>query len=82
VEPKDQVRLVVNMDCKSSQAAGQLRQVMQGLKLVQQMAWQSQNPGVPNPFQSLQVDVSGNQVQMNLTTAYAQLEAGSLPGKS
>ena len=82
VEPKDQVKLVVNLDCKTSQAAGQLRQVMQGLKLVQQMAWQSQNPGMPNPFQSLQVDVSGNQVQMNLTTAYAQLEAGALPGKS
>lgn len=82
VEPKDNVHLVVKLDCKTSQAAAQLRQVMQGLKLVQQMAWQAQNPGVPNPFQSLQVDVDGRQVQMNLTTAYAQLEAGALPGKS
>lgn len=82
VEPKDQVHLAIKLDCKTSQGAAQLRQVMQGLKIVQQMAWQAQNPNVPNPFQSLQVDVSGRQVQMNLTTAYAQLEAGSLPGKS
>jgi len=79
VQPADQVRLDVTIDCTSSQAAGTLRQTMQGLKLIQQMAWQAQNPSVPNPFSSLQVDVSDRQVRMNLTTAYAQLEAGALP---
>lgn len=79
VAPTDKVRLDVKMNCTNSQAAGSLRQVMQGLKLIQQMAWQSQNPGAPNPFQSLQVDASGREVHMNLTTEYAQLEAASLP---
>jgi hypothetical protein len=82
IQPTDKVRLDVKMDCKSSQGAANLRQVMQGLKLVQQMAWQSQNPNMPNPFQSLQVEGSDREVRMNLTTAYAQLEAGNMPGKS
>ena len=82
VQPTDKVRLDIKMDCKSSQGAANLRQVMQGLKLVQQMAWQSQNPNMPNPFQTLQVEASDREVRMNLTTAYAQLEAGNTPGRS
>lgn len=82
VQAADDVRLAVKLDCTTSQAAGSLTQVMEGLKLVQQMAWQNQNPNLRNPFQSLVVDRDGRQVRLNLTTAYAELEGAAMPGKS
>lgn len=81
VQAADKVNLDVKLDCKNSQAAQSLTQVMQGLKLLQQMAWQNQNPTLRNPFQSLVVDRSDSQVRLNLTTQYSELEAG-IPGKS
>ena len=82
VQATDNVHLAVKLDCTTSQSAGSLRQVMEGLKLVQQMAWQNQNPNLRNPFQSLAVDRDDRQVRLNLTTAYAELEAAGMPGKS
>ena len=76
VKPKEQVELDVQMDCTSAQSAGSLRQVFDGLKLFQQVAWQQQNPGRPNPFQGLAVDSSGPQVLLTLNTPYAALEGG------
>lgn len=82
VQAADNVHLAVKLDCITSQAAGSLTQVMEGLKLVQQMAWQNQNPNLRNPFQSLAVDRDDRQVRLNLTTAYAELEAAGMPGNS
>lgn len=76
VKPKEQVELDVQMECTSVQSAGSLRQVFDGLKLFQQVAWQQQNPGRPNPFQGLAVDSSGPQVLLTLNTPYAALEGG------
>jgi len=73
----DNVTLGLKMDCKSSELATSLRQVFDGLKLVQQMAWDSQNPGKPNPFQAMSVGLQGNQVSLSLTTGYAELELAS-----
>jgi hypothetical protein len=70
----DNVTLGLKMDCKSADAAASLRQVLEGLKLVQQMAWDSQNPGKPNPYLAMNVSMQGNQVSLNLTTGYAELE--------
>jgi hypothetical protein len=81
VQTTDKVYLAVKLDCTSSQTASSLTQVFQGLKLVQQMAWQTQNPNAPNPFQSLAVDRSDRQVQLNMTTPYSALEAGGMPGR-
>lgn len=80
VQATDKVILNVKLDCTTSQAAQSLAQVMQGLKLLQQMAWQTQNPRMPNPFQALVVDREDTQVSLNLATEYADLEAG-IPGK-
>jgi len=77
VAAADNVTLGLKMDCKSSDSAASLRQVLEGLKLVQQMAWDSQNPGKPNPFQAMNVGLSGTQVSLNLTTGYAELELAS-----
>jgi len=65
------------MDCKSSESAAGLRQVFDGLKLVQQMAWETQNPGRPNPFQAMNVGSQGDQVSLSLTTGYSELELAS-----
>jgi hypothetical protein len=73
----DTVTLGLKMDCKTSEAAASLRQVLEGLKLVQQMAWDSQNPGKPNPYQAMNVGMQGNQVSLDLTTGYAELELAS-----
>jgi hypothetical protein len=65
------------MDCKSSESAASLRQVLEGLKLVQQIAWDSQNPGKPNPYQAMNVGLEKNQVSLSITTGYAELELAS-----
>jgi hypothetical protein len=73
----DNVTLGMKMDCKSSESAASLRQVLEGLKLVQQIAWDSQNPGKPNPYKTMNVGIQSNQVSLNLTTGYAELELAS-----
>ena len=73
----DNVTLGVKMDCKSSESAASLRQVLEGLKLVQQIAWDSQNPGKPNPYREMNVGLQSNQVSLNLTTGYSELELAS-----
>jgi hypothetical protein len=73
----DDVTLGLKMECKSSDSAAGLRQVFEGLKLVQQIAWDSQNPGKPNPYKAMNVAQDGNQVSLKLTTGYAELELAS-----
>jgi len=75
VQPADRVRLNVEMNCTSGSAAGNLRQVFDGLKLFQKVAWQNQFPNVPNPFDDLTVDTSGSALQLSLSTPYSALEA-------
>ena len=73
----DNVTLGLKMDCKSSDSSASLLQVLEGLKLVQQIAWDSQNPGKPNPYKSMDVGREGNQVSLSLTTGYSELELAS-----
>ncbi len=75
VDVADKIQLSVRFDCTSSEAALNLRQILEGLKLFQQLAWQNQNPNRPNPFQSLELDARGGQVNLKLATNYAALEA-------
>jgi len=77
VNAADNVTLGLKMNCKSSDAAASLRQVFDGLKLVQQMAWDTQNPGKPNPFKAMDVGAQGDQVSLSLTTGYSELELAS-----
>jgi hypothetical protein len=73
----DKVTLGLKMECKSAESAASLRQVLEGLKMVQQIAWDSQNPGKPNPYQAMNVGLESNQVSLSLTTGYAELELAS-----
>ena len=71
------VTLSMKMHCASSDAAASLRQVLEGLKLIQQLAWDSQNPGKPNPYKDMNVGQDSNQVSLKLTTGYSELELAS-----
>ena len=74
IDPGDTIRVNARMDCATSQDATGLSQVFQGLRLFQQIAWQQQNPGRPNPFQNLEVQASDRRVLVDLSTPYTALQ--------
>jgi hypothetical protein len=81
VQAGQNVTLGMKMECKTSDAAASLRQVLDGLKMVQQMAWDSQNPGKPNPYQAMSVGMEANRVSLSLTTGYQELELAGGAGQ-
>ena len=81
VDAADKVNLSLKLDCATQQDAASLSQVLQGLKLAQQMIWQNQNPTRPNPFGTMEVSQSGRQISMHVATDYSDLElAGGVGG--
>lgn len=75
VDATEKVHLDVKLDCTTPEAATSMRQVLEGLKLFQQLAWQNQNPNRPNPFEAVEVDRNERRVQLKVTTAYTDIEA-------
>jgi hypothetical protein len=73
VDAGDNVRLAMKLDCVSSEAAASLRQLFEGLRLLQRMAWQSRNPTLPNPYESLAVEAQQSEVSLKLETPHAAL---------
>lgn len=80
IDTADRIRLDVKMDCDSSQSAQSTRQVFEGLKMFQQMAWQNTNPNKPNPFQGVEISQDDRRVSLRMTTNYADIEAFNAPG--
>jgi len=79
VRAGDNVHLSVTLNCTSPQSASSVRQLLEGLKLVQQLAWHTANPNQPDPFQDLEVQAANQKVSFRLTADYAALEhAGPL----
>ncbi|MGH9355814.1 MAG: hypothetical protein ACRD10_06755 [Terriglobia bacterium] len=74
VQASDNVQLNVILNCASNQAASSVRQLLEGLKLVQQLAWHAANAGQPDPFKDVEVQASGQKVSFRLTADYAALE--------
>jgi hypothetical protein len=74
IEAGDNVQLHVKLDCTSEQGASSVRQLLEGLKLIQQLAWHTTNPNQPNPFQNIEVEAVNRQVSLNMTADYAALE--------
>jgi len=70
VQVKDKVDLNVKLDCATPEAASGLRQMLEGVRLFQQLAWQNQSPGRPNPFEALSVGAKDREVELSLVTAY------------
>jgi hypothetical protein len=80
VEPTDALRLDVQMDCSSEQEATSLGQVLQGVKIFQQLSWQQHNPNQENPYKGLEIVNNARTVQLRLKADYASLESAGLPG--
>ena len=80
VNAADNVHLQVAMDCNSQQAASTLRQVLDGLKMLQSVAWQNLYPNQPNPFQDLNVSLDDQRVSLQMTASYAALEGAASLG--
>lgn len=76
VQTGSNVQLNLDMYCKSGEDAASLRQVLEGLKLAQQIAWQNQYPNRPNPFQSMDLSQTGNQIGINLVANYNDIGGG------
>ena len=74
------VHLQVALDCDSGQAASTLRQVLDGLKMLQSVAWQNLYPNQPNPFQELDVSLDDRRVSLQMTASYAALEGAASLG--
>jgi hypothetical protein len=75
VDTAADVRLDVKLDCTNDQSAESTRQVFEGLRMIQQMAWQSMNPGKPNPFQGLEIARDRSRLSLKMATSYADLQA-------
>jgi hypothetical protein len=74
VNAADKVTVDMKLNCTTTEAATSLRQILEGLKLAQQLAWQNQNPNRPNPFEGTELDLRGRQISLKLTTDYGELE--------
>jgi hypothetical protein len=74
------VQLHIELYCRSSEAAASLRQVLEGLKLAQQIAWQNQYPNQANPFSGMEVALNGEQISIQLTASYSELSAAGSVG--
>lgn len=81
IDTGNNVKLKLKLFCKSSEAAGSLRQVLEGLKLAQEIAWQNKNPNQPNPFQSMELTQNDSQIGINLVANYSDITQGGVPSQ-
>jgi hypothetical protein len=79
VDTADKVQLDAKLDCTTAQTAESLRQILEGLKIFQQLAWQNQNPNQPNPFESVEIVRNEQRVSLKMTTGYAELTSPGAP---
>lgn len=77
IDVASNVNLNVKMNCQTAQDAMTLRQVMDGLKMAQQLTWEQQNPSQPNPYSSMNVDVKDKQINLVVTMPFSQLTLAS-----
>ena len=66
VDADEAIRLQIKMDCSTPEAADHLRNFLEVVKVLLPLAWQSQNPGLPNPVRDLNVSLSGTRVSLEL----------------
>jgi hypothetical protein len=82
VQTGGNIQLNLEMFCKSQEYAGSLRQVLEGLKLAQQIAWQNQYPNRANPFQSMELSQTGSQIGINIAANYSDVGGAGSPATS
>ncbi|HEX5413122.1 MAG TPA: hypothetical protein VFZ27_14820 [Terriglobia bacterium] len=77
IQTGSDIQLNLAMFCKSEDYAGSLRQMLEGLKLAQQIAWQNQYPSKTNPFQKMELSQRGSQIGINLVADYSAVGAAN-----
>ena len=77
IDAADKVNLDMKLNCAAAEDAATLRQVLEGLKMAQQLAWQEQNAGRANPYEAMNVSLDGKQVALQITLGYAELQLTS-----
>jgi hypothetical protein len=77
IQAADKVNLDVKLNCATASDAATLRQVLDGLKMAQQLAWAAQNPGHANPYSDMNVDVNDKQIGLQMSVAYSELAVAS-----
>jgi hypothetical protein len=77
VDARDKVNMDIKFNCATPADAATLRQVLDGVKMVQQLAWQMQNPGHANPYAAMSVDAHDTQVALKITMDYSALALAS-----
>jgi hypothetical protein len=80
VNAADKVTLDIKLFCQDSDSASNIRQTLEGLRGVQQLAWTAMNPGKPNPYQDMETSTSGSEMDMKINTEYAALMGVGAPG--
>ena len=73
IDVADKVNMNIKMNCSTAQDASTLRQVLDGLKMAQQLTWAQQNPGHPNPYEAMNVDVHDKQIALQITMPFSDL---------
>jgi hypothetical protein len=77
IDVGDKVNLDVKLNCSTPADATTLRQVLDGLKMAQQLAWSAQNPGHANPYSAMNVDVHDKQIALQIIMDYSDLTLAS-----
>lgn len=69
----EKVDLRLNLDFSSPEAADRLRQTLETLRQLQQLMWQNQAPGRPNPLEGVTLSRAASRVSLTLITDQSQL---------
>jgi hypothetical protein len=77
IDAAEKVDLKMKLNCATPADATSLRTVLDGLKMAQQLAWDAQNPGHPNPYSAMNVDLHDKQIGLQITMAYSELTLAS-----
>ena len=77
IDAADKVNLDIKLNCATPTDAATLRQVLDGVKMAQQLAWQIQNPGHANPYTAMNVDAHDTQIGLKITMDYSALTLAS-----
>jgi hypothetical protein len=77
IDASNKVNMDVKLNCETPTDAATLRQILEGVKVAQQLAWQLQNPGRPSPYTAMKVDAHDAQIDLKITMEYSVLTLAS-----
>jgi hypothetical protein len=77
IDAADKVNVDIKLNCATPTDATTLRQVLDGVKMAQQLAWQAQSPGHANPYTAMNVDAHDTQIGLKITMDYSALGLAS-----